>query len=255
MLISFLIGSSLFAQDSVADSINYAEDEYVYSEPPKIKFTPADVKIDTDPVVRKHFEKNFKAKYRGEAFDYAPKPKPKSSWDRFADWFMRALSSVFSTGGSGALSAIEWTFKIICGLVIVLVIYLIVKAVLNKEGKWIFGRGSKARIMNPEEVERNLHSIDFEELVSETLASGNKRLAIRYYYLWLLKRLTQSGVIEWDPEKTNSDYLYEIRNEKDRENFAYLSYLYNHIWYGEFETDDVSFAKASKAFCTTIKAS
>ena len=59
--------------------------------------------------------------------------------------------------------------------------------------------------------------------------------------------MSEKGIIEWDIEKTNSDYLYEIKNETRRDEFAYLSYLYNYIWYGEFELDEATFEKAKTA--------
>jgi hypothetical protein len=69
----------------------------------------------------------------------------------------------------------------------------------------------------------------------------------------MLKKLSEKQIIEWDVEKTNSDYLYEIKDEAQKEDFAYLSYLYNNIWYGEFELDEATFAKAKNAFEKSIK--
>jgi hypothetical protein len=65
--------------------------------------------------------------------------------------------------------------------------------------------------------------------------------------------MSEKGIIKWDIEKTNSDYLYEITNETRRDEFAYLSYLYNYIWYGEFELDEATFEKAKTAFEKTIR--
>ena len=42
-------------------------------------------------------------------------------------------------------------------------------------------------------------------------------------------------------------------NETRRDEFAYLSYLYNYIWYGEFELDEATFEKAKTAFEKTIR--
>ena len=85
------------------------------------------------------------------------------------------------------------------------------------------------------------------------MQSGEKRLTIRYYYLWLLKIMAQKQIIEWDIEKTNSDYLYELKDQAQKEDFTYLSYLYNYIWYGEFEMDETTFAKAKNDFEKSIK--
>jgi hypothetical protein len=65
--------------------------------------------------------------------------------------------------------------------------------------------------------------------------------------------MSEKQIIEWDVEKTNSDYLYEIKNERQKEDFAYLSYLYNNIWYGEFTLDEATFEKAKNAFEKSIK--
>ena len=62
---------------------------------------------------------------------------------------------------------------------------------------------------------------------------------------------TKAKPIDWTP--TNSDYLYEIKNPAQKHEFEYLSYLYNYIWYGEFELDDETFYKAKTAFENAIK--
>ncbi|MNG25700.1 hypothetical protein D3C84_1105960 [compost metagenome] len=90
-------------------------------------------------------------------------------------------------------------------------------------------------------------------MIQESIQNGEKRLAIRYYYLWLLKVMAQNNYIEWDIEKTNSDYLYELKSPANREDFTYLSYLYNYIWYGEFEMDETTFTKAENRFKKSIK--
>ena len=130
---------------------------------------------------------------------------------------------------------------------------LIVKAILNKEGQWIFGKSTTKKIINHDDIERNLQHIDFEKLIASTLKLGNQRLSIRYYYLWLLKKMSEKNIIDWNPEKTNSDYWYEIKAESLKNDFSYLSYLYNYIWYGEFEITATSFESMKKTFETTIQ--
>ena len=104
-----------------------------------------------------------------------------------------------------------------------------------------------------EDVEKNIHLVDFEKLIKETLKSGEQRLSIRYYYLWLLKKMSDKNMIEWDIEKTNSDYLYELKEPLFKSDFEYVSYLYNYIWYGEFELDEPTFEKAKSVFEKIIK--
>lgn len=243
LIVFFLFCSKVGATDSLA----VAKEE-------KIVFTEKDILVDSAAIEAKSFPKNFKKKYTDEAFIYEFKTPEKNAWDRFKEWLAGILKNLFSfSSNEASLNFVGILLKVIAVLIVVFVIYLIVKALMNKEGQWIFGRNSDKKGMNYNEIEKNLHLVDFEKLIKETLASGEKRLCIRYYYLWLLKKMSEKHLIVWDVEKTNTDYLYELQNQSQKEDFAYLSYLYNYIWYGEFELDEATFEKAKNAFETTIK--
>ena len=219
-----------------------------------VKFTEKDILIDRSSVKAKTFPKDFKEKYTDSDFQYEKKIKEKNSWDRFLDWLAYWLSKIFSFSSEGSsVSFVEILLKVLAVGVILFVIYLIVKAVMNGEGRWVFGKSSDKRVINYDEIEKNLHLVDFEKLIKEATKSGENRLLIRYYYLWLLKKLAEKEIIDWDVEKTNSDYIYEIKSEKLRGEFTYLSYLYNYIWYGEFKLEEEMLAKAVKSFEKTIK--
>lgn len=218
------------------------------------KFTEEDLLIDSSNVNAKTFPKDFKEKYTDSDFQYEKKVKEKNSWDRFLEWLGFWLGKIFSFSSEGSsISFVEIVLKVLAIGVILFVIYLIVKAIMNGEGRWVFGKSSDKRVINYDEIEKNLHLVDFEKLIKEATKSGENRLLIRYYYLWLLKKLAEREIIDWDVEKTNSDYLYEIKSEKLRSEFAYLSYLYNYIWYGEFVLEEEMLAKSVKSFEKTIK--
>lgn len=200
------------------------------------------------------FEPSFKEKYDSEDFIYEEKTQEENALDRFKQWLADLFSRLFGiTNNKTAMGAVVIVIRIIAVLLILFVVYLIVKAIMMKEGKWIFGKNSDRRLINYDEIERNLHLVDFETLIKQSIQSGEKRLTIRYYYLWLLKKMSERQIIEWDVEKTNSDYLYEIKSETFKNEFSYLSYLYNYIWYGEFELDEATFEKARKAFEKSIQ--
>jgi hypothetical protein len=132
-------------------------------------------------------------------------------------------------------------------------VFFIVKAIINKEGTWIFGKSSDKRIIPVTDIENNIYDTDFKALIADAEKENNHRLAIRYYYLWLLKTLSEEEIIDYDVEKTNSDYYLEIENKETKEDFSYTSYLYNYIWYGEFDIDDAQFEKAKKAFTQFLR--
>ena len=210
--------------------------------------------VDTSAIEQIYFNENFKDKYNDKPFIYEEKSPVKSLWDRFEEWFIQWLKRNFDVQDSkNATTILGYTVNTIAVILILLVIFLIVKAILNKEGTWIFGSKSDTSLIRYDEIEKNLHLVDFEKLIKESINSGEHRLSIRYYYLFLLKKMSEKQLIEWDVEKTNSDYIYEIKSPQLKANFEYLSYLYNYIWYGEFELSLQEFEKAKKAFDTTIQ--
>lgn len=220
----------------------------------RIIFTEKDIKIDTSTIETRSFEENFKDNYQDSDYIYEQAVKESNWWDRFKKWladFFKNLFNLSSDTVSGKV--VDILIKSLAVLLIVFVIYLIVKSIMNDEGQWIFGKSSDKKVIHYEDVEKNIHLVDFEKLIKETLKSGEQRLSIRYYYLWLLKKMSDKNMIEWDIEKTNSDYLYELKEPLFKSDFEYVSYLYNYIWYGEFELDEPTFEKAKSAFEKIIK--
>ena len=213
----------------------------------------AQVQTDSATFYSRKFE-NLKTKYADEAFDYKEKPVKinTSAWDKFWEAVGRFFSNLFDFGnGAKALSGIEIVFKIIAFLIIGFVIYLIVKVILSKEGGWIFSKSAK-KIVAIEVAEEDIHTLDFTTVITKAKNENNYRLATRYYYLWLLKTFSDRNIIEWDIEKTNSDYLAEIANTQFKHEFQFLSYVYEYSWYGEFNLTTTDFDKTEVAFLKLI---
>ncbi|WP_286969244.1 DUF4129 domain-containing protein [Flavobacterium sp. UBA4854] len=238
-------------------SIANAQDTLVKEDPPKIttvKYTEKDIQVDSGTVEAKHFEKDFKTKYTDKEFVYEYKAPEKNWWDNFKNWLARQIFNLFNFSSvKTSFDFISFLFRIIAVLVVVVLIYFIAKALIKKEGRWIFGKNANKGTLFYSDAEKNIHLLDFEKLIKESVETGERRIAVRYYYLWLLKVMAQHHYIEWDIEKTNSDYLYELHNPTHKEEFTYLSYLYNYIWYGEFEIDDATFRKTENRFKKALK--
>jgi len=211
------------------------------------------LQMDTASVVKRHFE-NLKDKYTGEEFVYDRTVESSGWWTRFKLWLSELLKTFFEMKGDGQSSELtDIILKIGAVTIFLLVIFFIFKAVMNSEGKWVFGKGSDKNIIPVNAIEANIHVVDFKTLIASAEAEFNYRLAIRYYYLWLLKDLTNAELIEYDVEKTNSDYQNEIKSKTVRADFSYTSYLYNYIWYGEFDVNETEFLKAKAAFVQFLK--
>ena len=211
------------------------------------------VYIDTEPIERRQYD-DLKDKYSGNEFIYERTVENSGWWSRFKQWLSDFFKNLFDINSDARASDFTDTaLKIFYIVIFLLVVYFIVKAIINKEGNWVFGKSSDKNIIPVVDVENNIHEADFKTLISKAESEDNYRLAIRYYYLWLLKTLSQAEVIEYDVEKTNSDYYLEIDNETIKKEFSYTSYLYNYIWYGEFDIDSQQFDKAKNAYTQFLR--
>ena len=206
------------------------------------------VYIDTEPIDKREYD-NLREQYNGNEFIYERSVENSGWWTRFKQWLTDFFKNLFDINSDAkAADFTDIALKIFYVVIFLLVIFFIVKAIINKEGNWVFGKSSDKSIIPVIDIENNIYETDFSVLIKTAESENNYRLAIRYYYLWLLKTLSEAEIIEYDVEKTNSDYYLEIAQDATKEEFSYTSYLYNYIWYGEFDIDDNQFNKAKNAF-------
>ncbi|WP_248722316.1 DUF4129 domain-containing protein [Seonamhaeicola sp. ML3] len=212
------------------------------------------LKVDRSTKISPRHFSDLNDIYIEEEFIYERNVENSGWWSRFKQWLNDFFKDLFDLQNEGQASeATDMALKIAGVIIFLLVIFFIFKAVINKEGAWVFGKSSDKNIIPVTDIETNIHAVDFKKLIKKAESENNFRLAIRYYYLWLLKLLTQAEIIEYDVEKTNSDYQNEITQDNLKKEFAYTSYLYNYIWYGEFDVNPNEFNKAKHAFTKLLK--
>ncbi len=193
---------------------------------------------------------SFKDGYTGAAFDYV---ETTSFLERLSNWFRDVISSLFNVQSQSASQIINVLKKIFWFAVILGVIYLIVKIILKKEIRWIFKRNKEKKQNLNFEIGENISEVDFNALISEAATNKDYRSAIRYYYLFLLKKLDQFNVIEYDPQKTSFDYQNEVQESKYNSDFSKATYYYTYIWYGEFAIDENEYKQTSSVFDELLK--
>lgn len=209
------------------------------------------VKKDSSNLDVTYFKDGFKDNYSGSDFNYSINDTGG------INLIQRVLRKFFNWLGDIFGFDIDWidyqTLEyIVYGLLGVIVLYLLIKFLLENPVSSVF-KTETAAIEGFSYVEENIEQIDFENLISKALKEQNYRLATRYLYLKSLKSLANKQVIEWHYEKTNSDYLNEIKDCQLKTLFKRVSYIYDYVWYGEFPIDEESFNKNKADFNQLIK--
>jgi len=94
---------------------------------------------------------------------------------------------------------------------------------------------------------------DPDSLLRNAIKNGNYRLAVRYLYLQSLKRLSEKKFIEINTNKTNYEYVTEIRRHRFANEFASLTLQYEYVWYGEYPLDERLFEQIQNGFTQFTK--
>jgi hypothetical protein len=85
----------------------------------------------------------------------------------------------------------------------------------------------------------------YDRLIAEAVAGQNYRLAIRYLYLQTLQILSNKGLIQLSPDKTNYEYVRELSGKVYQDDFSGITLGYEYVWYGKFEIGKDIYQKLS----------
>jgi hypothetical protein len=209
------------------------------------------IKRDSSQVDVTYFKENFKDKYTGDDFNYVINDTGGINlMQHILRQFFNWMGDLF--GFNIDFIDYETLEYIVYGLLSLIVLYLLIKFLIQNPISSVFK--TEVRTINGfSYVEENIEHIDFDKLVNTSIKKNNYRLATRYLYLKSLKSLANKKTIEWHFEKTNSDYINEIKDLKLKGLFKRVSYIYDYVWYGEFPIDEASFNKNKDDFNQLIK--
>ncbi len=130
--------------------------------------------------------------------------------------------------------------------IIALLIYLVVRNASSLTYRLKKDSLSSEDIAKPIE---NIEELDVNRLLQDALATGNLKLAVRLYYLALLKKLHEAGIIDWKKDKTNRDYLDELLSRNYQyDEIRQLTRAYEEVWYGDHTISRELFDKISMRF-------
>lgn len=217
---------------------------------------PADSVLKTNPVSEsivypKTFKDNVPSRYKGNEFDYSESKPRESFWAKLLRKIKSALRGIF--GETVFTKSAQLTTTLVRLFAIILIgflLYFVIRYVLGKDGNFIFGKKNRKLDLNVEELHENIHEINFPESIVKFEHEKDYRSAVRYQFLFILKKLSDKKLINWNPEKTNKDYVAELKAAHLKNEFSDLSYIFEYVWYGEFNIEEQSYQKFKNQFQT-----
>ncbi len=137
--------------------------------------------------------------------------------------------------------------KFLIILLALVLIVLLLRGLLGSDLK-VRNKKIKGAEISIEQIEEDIENADLQTFIHQALDQEQYALALRLYYLAVLKELTLRKAVRWKKEKTNLDYLREMRSSEYFKTFKSLTFIFERVWYGERHLDKEGFLQLEPRF-------
>lgn len=162
--------------------------------------------------------------------DYSGKPqenKEEEKEDQFGDFEISETPEYQGDLSFGGPLFQAFAILFLIALVAIVVLYLLNGGFLSPPNKQI--KNSEITLEN---IEENILETELDKFIREAIERGEYGLAIRLYYLSVIKELSLKSLIKWKRDKTNGAYLREMRSSAYFSDFRGLTNTFESIRYG-----------------------
>ncbi|KUG06841.1 hypothetical protein ASU33_05815 [Solirubrum puertoriconensis] len=183
---------------------------------------------------------------------YQEAPPPTNPVSR---WWQNLMRRLFDSLPEGS-GAVVWRV-LIYGVAAVALVLIVMQLLNLRLSDWLRGRGRNIAVPYATEAD-DVHEQTLPQRLQQAEAQGQWRLATRLGYLLVLKALTDRGLINWTPDKTNHHYQAELQTNAARlvPAFASLTRQFEYVWYGELELEAAPYEQVRttrQAFLTHLQ--
>lgn len=153
-------------------------------------------------------------------------------------------SSSWSLDGVFSSSMAKFIGIMLLLVILIVIVYLFMQSkVGNKDSKVPLAAESM-----PDVLEDLPQETDLERFLRLSLEAGDYKTAIRILYIMIIQRMHEHNWIIWKKDKTNRDYLNEVRPRPSYSQFRDITLVYEIIWYGDNEISGTEFNKLKSLF-------
>lgn len=178
-------------------------------------------------------------------------PQDLSWWEKFKMWLFYKLLQL----GFGAKEG-PYTRGVIYTISALVIIWAIIK-IMGMDIFSLFYFKGKKQDLKGEWLQDNIHGINFDKEIAEAISAKNYKVAVRLFYLYTLKKLTDKELIAWEINKTNHDYGFELsktaKGKQIQSDFEQATYYFEYVWYGNFKVNDRQFVEAQQLYQQFMK--
>ncbi len=133
---------------------------------------------------------------------------------------------------------VRWIFYIFIAGLIIFVLYRIV--IVNDLFVIYSSKKNKRNAEDAGLTETYTFLID--QKIHDAIDQKKFNAAVRYLYIKTLYALNDKKWIQFHAEATNSEYVKQMSQHKNIDDFRFLTRVYEYVWYGRFEITEQQFS-------------
>lgn len=142
----------------------------------------------------------------------------------------------------------DWMKYLVYAIIFFVLIYLIYRFVAYYLTLNTFKSAPLVTNASLASMEEDILAANLDNFLLEAIKTKNYLLALRIRYLLLLRHLHHDGVISWKKNKTNGEYLFELRESNFFADFQRATYIFERVWYGDTAIGEGEFTALSPLF-------
>lgn len=210
----------------------FALSTLIAQEEPSPQASPNEI-YPGNNIQRRDFDEKKWASLK-EGIDYSGSKKKKKPAEKKSK---KKAENEVELPNSG-IQGLGGVFKILG--IILLVGLLVLLIVKMAGGENLFGpKNSKIKPAvsqaEMDKIEENLHEAELTDPIQRAIAAGDYPMAVRLYYLAVLKELAAKNHIRWKRDKTNGEYLRELAGSPHFGTVQEVTLAFERVWYGKVE--------------------
>ena len=98
--------------------------------------------------------------------------------------------------------------------------------------------------MEPEDI----NTLEIDPLLAAALKNKDYKLATRLRFLTLLQVLNNRKLIQWKRDRTNREYIHQLREKDIYGPFRQICLIYESVWYGNYPINEEQYSMVGKKF-------
>ena len=209
------------------------------------------IRIDSSSIERKLFDTSKIETYKNsDEFNYSVPEVKLSFFNKVWNWIKKVFRNIlhyFFDDIKPITGFLYSFFRILPYIILVIALFFSLKYFLDIRTNNILQVNNK-NLFTSGTDEELLKRDDLNGLLKKAIDSEEYRIAVRFYYLLILKKLTELALIDWQQEKTNEDYIKELKESSIQSRFSDSTRIYDFVWYGNFTINQTDFTKAELLF-------